>query len=252
MITLLGHGYIGREIASRMEAKDIPFNWNTHDWTKGWVPDGPIINAAGYTGFPNVDACEVNRAECLSGNVLWPLQVEERSKGYPVVHISSGCVYNGYKDGGWLETDEPNFTGSFYSRCKVLAQSMLRLENSYILRVRMPFGKEEHQKNYLTKLRRYEKLIDVRNSLSCIEDVAEAAIHFALNQPTPGIYNCVNTGEVTTRKVADFLGLQKDWFTMEEFRASIKAPRSNCVLNTDKMQAVYKMRDVHEALSCAL
>ena len=31
-----------------------------------------VINAAGYTGKPNVDACELAKAECLSGNAYYP------------------------------------------------------------------------------------------------------------------------------------------------------------------------------------
>ena len=31
-----------------------------------------VINAAGYTGKPNVDACELAKAECLSGNAVLP------------------------------------------------------------------------------------------------------------------------------------------------------------------------------------
>ena len=31
-----------------------------------------LINAAGYTGKPNVDACELNKQECLFGNSVLP------------------------------------------------------------------------------------------------------------------------------------------------------------------------------------
>jgi dTDP-4-dehydrorhamnose reductase len=31
-----------------------------------------VINAAGYTGKPNVDACESDKAECLFGNAVLP------------------------------------------------------------------------------------------------------------------------------------------------------------------------------------
>ena len=44
------------------------------------------------------------------------------------------------------------------------------------------------------------------------------------------------------------MGLNKEWFTEEEFRNSVIAPRSNCVLNTDKLDAVYKLRSADQAL----
>ena len=31
-----------------------------------------LINAAGYTGKPNVDACELNKADTVEGNVIFP------------------------------------------------------------------------------------------------------------------------------------------------------------------------------------
>ena len=31
-----------------------------------------LVNCAGYTGKPNVDACEEQRAECLFGNAVLP------------------------------------------------------------------------------------------------------------------------------------------------------------------------------------
>ena len=252
MITLLGHGYIGNGIAKALLEAGVPFAWPHHG--DEWEPSGVIINAAGYTGTPNVDACEDNKADCIYGNVAWPLLVESKAGGLPVIHISSGCVYTGYKDGGWLETDSPNFgfpNGSFYAGCKAVSQNLF--ENwfsgkSYLLRIRMPLDAREHPKNFLTKLRKYPKLIDVRNSLSRVRDVAAAVVYFAQKLPPAGVYNLCNPGSVTTREVADFLGLQKEWFTEEEFAASVKAPRSFCVLNTDKMQAIYRLPQIWDAL----
>jgi dTDP-4-dehydrorhamnose reductase len=208
-----------------------------------------IVNAAGCTGNPNVDACEIHREECIRGNILWPINLEKRYKYFPIIHISSGCVYNGYKDGGWTEEDEPNFTGSFYSLTKAVVQKELNLKQNYLLRIRMPFEKEDNHRNYLTKLKTYPKLIDAENSLSFIEDIATVVLFFAKNKPEPGIYNVCNTGSITAREITDMMGLKKDWFTMDEFNASIKAPRSFCTLNTDKLTAIYPMRDVRTALT---
>ena len=36
-----------------------------------------LINAAGYTGKPNVDACELAKADCLNGNAVLPGIVRE-------------------------------------------------------------------------------------------------------------------------------------------------------------------------------
>ena len=247
MITLVGHGYVGNAVAQELRTQDLPFAWVRH--TGSWTPSGPTINAAGYIGFPNVDACEEHKQETLEGNVSWPVSLERKSD-FPIVHISSGCIYNGYKEGGWTEEDTPNFMASHYSYSKVLAQTALKpyLNRSYLLRMRMPFGVQNHPKNLLTKFTNYQKLIDGLNSLSRVEDVARMAVYFARNLPKAGIYNLVNPGFITAKEVVEMMGLKKNWFTREEFDASIKAPRSFCTLNSDKLQSVFEIDDVRTAL----
>lgn len=247
MICLIGHGYVGSAIARELERQGLEFTWSRHAPLN--VVGTVIINAAGFTGTPNVDECEVRREDTIRGNVLFPIMLE--NFGIPIVHITSGCVYTGYKDGGWTEEDRPNFTlanGSFYSGIKALAQDAIPKDRNYLLRIRLPFGHKDHPKNYLTKLKKYERLIDVRNSLSCLDDVARTAVFFALNRPAPGIYNVCNRGDVTTRDVAVLLGLRKAWFTEEEFKQAVVAPRSNCTLSTAKLEALMPVRPVSEAL----
>lgn len=260
MITLIGHGYIGNQIARELIDQKIPYRWLTH-YDYGSMKEGTtaVINAAGYTGSPNVDACEIHRQETVDGNVIFPLWLENQfGPRIPVIHISSGCVYTGYKDDGWTEDDFPNFdfnNGSFYSGSKALAQNLLApylMNKSYLLRIRMPFGNTKHPKNFLTKLENYERLIDYRNSLSYTIDVARVAVHFAVNKPEPGIYNVCNPGSSTTRRIADQMGLDKSWFTEDEFKQATRAPRSNCVLNTDKLQKVFPIQSVESALETAI
>lgn len=250
MITLIGHGYVGQHIAALLQ--DQHYNWIRH---QDPIPldTSVIINAAGYTGSPNVDACEIHRRDTIEGNVVFPLSLEHDNPDTPVVHITSGCVYTGYVDQGYTEQDPPNFdfeNGSFYSGSKALAQRLLEphLHKSYLLRIRMPFGDRHNPKNFLTKLHAYPRLIDFRNSVSNVHDVARVAVFMAQERPEPGIYNVCNPGSVTTREVADLMGLEKSWFTEQEFRAAVTAPRSNCVLNTDKLQQIFPLNNALDSV----
>ena len=116
--------------------------------------------AAGYTGKPNVDACELDKAGTLAGNTLLPQTIAHAcaAAGIPWGHISSGCIYSGAKiaaDGamrvekdmtkpelhalaeekspailGFTETDTPNFSFrdlpcSFYSGTKALGEEAI-------------------------------------------------------------------------------------------------------------------------------
>jgi dTDP-4-dehydrorhamnose reductase len=251
MITLIGHGYIGTHVHNELNEQGLKHNWISH---KDDIPlnTSYIINCAGYTGVPNVDACEKNKQETIEGNVLFPLSLE-RNNSVKIMHISSGCVYTGYKEGGWLETDTPNFNfnnASFYSATKALFQELVTpyMHKSYLMRVRMPFCSENNPKSLLTKLSKYDKLIDKENSVSCVYDIAKVAVFFYKERPEYGIYNLCNTGSTTTRKISDKMGLTKEWFTDEQFKDSVIAPRSNCVLNTNKLEAVYKIRSTDNAL----
>jgi UDP-glucose 4,6-dehydratase len=257
MITLIGHGYIGDNIAKKLINDNIKFHW-IHHGDEVSTDTTSIINAAGYTGYPNVDACEYNKQDTIQGNVVFPLSLEQKYKDIPIVHISSGCVYTGYKSGGWLETDPSNFsfqTGSFYSGSKDLAHTLLEpylKTKSYVLRLRMPFGDNDHSKNFLSKMKNYKKLVSYDNSMSYINDIVDVSVFFAIRLPSPGIYNLCNPGYSNAREIVDMMGLDKEWFTDEEFMNAVITPRSNCILNVDKLMSVYPMRPLKEVLLQAI
>ena len=84
MILLLGaSGYVGQAFARELGRRRQPFlapSRKETDYTRFDVlwqflkskrPEF-VINAAGYTGKPNVDACELARADALAGNSLLP------------------------------------------------------------------------------------------------------------------------------------------------------------------------------------
>ena len=93
-----------------------------------------LINAAGYTGKPNVDACETDKANCLFGNAVLPDRIAEAcaEAAVPWGHVSSGCIYSERREDGkgWSEEDAPNFSFrsppcSFYSGSKITEYKIL-------------------------------------------------------------------------------------------------------------------------------
>lgn len=256
MITLIGHGYVGKHIAKELFNQKLPYHWIRHTDP---VDNNTtvIINAAGYTGAPNVDACEIYKQETINGNVIWPVELELAHPNIPIVHISSGCVYTGYEK-EFTEDDAPNFdfsNGSFYSGSKSLGQKMLEpfMNKSYLLRIRMPFGDIDHPKNFLTKMKKYDKLISYDNSLSYMPDVSAVAVAMATDRNIPtGIYNVCNPGFSNAKEIVDMMGIEKEFFTEDEFKNAIVAPRSNCILDTNKLQRVFYLRPVKQVLKEAI
>ncbi|MDD5041652.1 MAG: sugar nucleotide-binding protein [Candidatus Peribacteraceae bacterium] len=233
-----------------------------------------VINAAGRTGVPNVDWCEDHKLETLRSNVTGPLVLLEEcaKRGIYWVHLSSGCIYEGQKrqegeegkEGvGWTEEDEPNFSGSFYSRSKAWSEKTLRectvrdvrgRSGILILRLRMPFDGSTHPKNLLTKLARFERVLDVPNSITYLPDFLAAAKTLVERRST-GIYNVVNDGVISPYRIVElYRELVDPAHRFERLLVSslpqvVRAGRSNCVLSTSKLreQGIH-LRPVEEAV----
>jgi dTDP-4-dehydrorhamnose reductase len=286
MILLLGgSGYVGSAFQEALLKRGIEYRSLGRaeaDYTNTSIlltllrdlkPDF-LINAAGFTGKPNVDACEVQKAETLFGNSVLPGRIAEAcaAAGVPWGHISSGCIYSGdgprgAGDSGFKETDTPNFTFrtnhcSFYSGTKALGEEILEgCGNVYVWRLRIPFDNEDGPRNYLTKLMRYQRLLEARNSISQRLEYAAACLDTWQRRIPCGTYNVTNPGSVTTREVVAHIvrsGVCDKHFNFfeseEEFmKLAAKTPRSNCVLDTTKLESCgIHMTPVHEALDRAL
>tara|TARA_B100000579_G_C22849354_1_gene866375 strand:+ start:14423 stop:15286 length:864 start_codon:yes stop_codon:yes gene_type:complete len=224
-----------------------------------------VINCAGFIGKPNVDACEDNKEDTILGNVVFPAAAAAacRINGFTYVHISSGCIYNGY-DKDFRETDVPNFTfanGSFYSGSKALAEQVAiqNYPHSYVFRLRVPFDEKSSPRNYITKMMSYDKLLDVRNSFSHRADFVNGCLDLIERNAPSGIYNLTNPGSLTTREVVDMIkthtGVDKNFsFYSDEdtFLQDVKAPRSSCVLDVSKALRYINLRDVRCAFTDAL
>ena len=253
MILLLGaSGYVGSAFARELTRR----KWAFHPLSRGEVDysrfetlleflrsNKPsfVLNAAGFTGRPNVDACETAQADTLRGNTLLPITVADAcaATGTPWGHVSSGCIYSGAHlvDGGrdvierdltqagvrdlierlpsavhgFTEKDEPNFTFrrppcSFYSGAKALAEEVLQQHsNGFLWRLRMPFDEVDEPKNYITKLLNYPRIYDNFNSLSHLGDFVCACLDQWERRAPFGAYNVTNPGFVSTRQVVGLI-----------------------------------------------
>jgi dTDP-4-dehydrorhamnose reductase len=253
MILLLGaSGYIGEAFVKELQwrkADFIPLSRKQIDYTrfdllldflKNKKPE-VVINAAGYTGKPNVDACELDKAGTLVGNALLPQTIAHACAALkiPWGHVSSGCIYSGAKiveNGktraekdltktelcalvekspdkihGFTETDTPNFSFrdlpcSFYSGTKALGEEAIAgIGDSYIWRLRIPFDEFDNARNYLSKVQRYSKVYDNVNSVSHRADFVRACLDTWKLRAPFGIYNVTNPGFVTTKHVVQLI-----------------------------------------------
>lgn len=253
MIFLLGaSGYVGGAFQRELTRRGLPFKPLSRaeldysqfrvlaDALKSHRPQ-LVINCGGFTGKPNVDACEAQRTETILGNIVLAQTVAQAcdASGVRLGAVSSGCIYTGAKvqneDGTWTiredlnapdlaelltsrstkiqsfdENDIPNFTfengSSFYSGTKAIAEKvLLAFPSAYVWRLRMPFEERDHPRNYLTKLQTYPKLYQNWNSLSHLGDFASACVQIAEADLPGGAYTVVNPGYVSTRGVVELI-----------------------------------------------
>jgi len=253
MILLLGaSGYIGQAFAQELKAGKLDFvavsrsqvNYTDFETLRRLLQQKKpefVINSAGYTGKPNVDACENARAETLAGNALLPQTIGHAcaATSTPWGHVSSGCIYSGAKVNagsgiltekdltrpdlrklveqspgsihGYTEADDPNFSFrsppcSFYSGAKALGEeSIAGLPQTYVWRLRIPFDEFDNGRNYLSKVQRYAKVYDNVNSISHRADFARACLDLWKKTAPFGTYNVTNPGFVTTRHVVKLI-----------------------------------------------
>ena len=310
MILLLGaSGYIGQAFAAELQRRHRPFtplsrresDYSRFETLLAYLREARpafVINAAGYIGKPNVDACENAKAETLLGNTVLPMTISHACAAakIPWGHVSTGCIYNGAKlrdeDSGWriepdlnkpdvrrlfdtkpeafkgfTEDDGPNFSFrhppcSFHNGTKVLAEeAIVDTGQIYVWRLRIPFDEFDSPRNSLTKLQRYPKVHDNINSFSHRGDFVRACLDLWERKAPFGIYNVTNPGAISTRRIVEKIqrilkpARPFEFFTddAEFYQTGVKAPRSNCILDTAKILAAgVKMRPVEQAMEHSL
>lgn len=284
MILLFGgSGYVGQAIAEHLRATGQAFlaptrqelNLTSREALAAWLGQVPkpefAINAVGFTGRPNIDGTEVEKWRTLQENTVVPGVLAEVLGGAGIRwgHVSSGCIFNGARpDGsGFTEEDAPEFAiadarAGWYARTKWMAERLLAdVPGVVIWRLRIPFDSYDHERNYLTKLMRYDRLLEVRNSISQRQEFAAAAVESLRRELPGGIYNATNPGSITTSEVAEALrrhGICQRQFTyFESGEAFLQAPgrvfRASCILDPSKLAAHgIAMHEVHDSLERTL
>jgi UDP-glucose 4,6-dehydratase len=253
MVLLLGAtGYIGQGFAGELRRRGyefIPLSRKAFDYTQlrllfnyvRTMRPELVINAAGYAGRPNVDACELARMETFQANTLLPQTVARACvmTNTPWAHVSTGCIYTGAKmceNGemrverdlnrpevrrsfdrhpenflGFTELDGPNFSFrypsfNFCSGTKALAEEAIRdCGPGYIWRPMMPFNERDAACNFLSRIQRYPRVYDHVTSLSHLGDCVQACLDLWGRRAPFGVYNVANPGAVTTRQVVEMI-----------------------------------------------
>lgn len=263
-VLIIGRGYVGSRCAEIWKDEAIVADKKVYSvedvlvLLKTHQPD-VVLNAAGVRGKPNVDWCETHQLETIAGNTKLPIMIAEvcQQKNIYLLHIGSGCVFYGDSPDpkGWKETDFANPI-AVYSKAKYAADLALQtLPNVGIARIRMPMDYIPSSFNIIDKLAEYDRIIDVRNSLTVIEDMVEV-FYQLLEKKASGIFHVTNPGTLKHREIIElykeFVDSNKNpmWITPEEMvqEGLVEKMRSTNKLQSENLEKLgIRMPEVREA-----
>lgn len=267
MIWLVGNrGMLGTEVEGLLLKRNLPYvasdkevDITDQDQLQQFVFDKPIswiINCSAYTA---VDKAEDEPELAFRINAEGPRNLAGMAlrKGAKLIHISTDYVYDGTKEGDYVETDTPNPLG-VYGASKY--QGELHIQNTlteyFILRTSWLYGK--HGNNFVyTMLRLFNERAEIGvvgdqwGSPTYAPDLAEALLNIILlNSNAFGIYHFSNEGTVSWYDFACEIYslarkkrlLMKDVFIQriatEAYLTKARRPRNSC-LSKEKLRNTF-------------
>jgi dTDP-4-dehydrorhamnose reductase len=199
-----------------------------------------VINCVGRVGKPNLDEFKDSGLDGeLATNFSYVNDLLQYHKHTPIIHLSTGCLFNGEKF--FEEHEHPNFTYNEYYESKFRAERMLMNRKAWksdlisIIRFRMPFDGEPSPRNLICKYLSYETLHRSRESITYIPQFCEA-LHMMVDayesgNKIGGIYHFVNpfpiTTDITQKACNLYFKLKKEFKDMR-----FEVSRSSCTLST--------------------
>ena len=217
-----------------------------------------IINAAAYTA---VDAAESDEATAFQINAEAPRVIAEESErlGAALIHYSTDYVFDGGKQGAWLE-DDATAPLSVYGRSKLAGEQAIADVGGTHLILRTSWVYGLHGKNFLLTML---KLAETRDELAIVDDqigaptwavtIADATAAIICNAGEPaqlaalsGVYHLCAGGHTSwfgfAQAIFSHTSVQRKPklrpITAAEYPTPAKRP-SNSMLNTDKFRHTF-------------
>jgi len=264
-----GNGWIGGMLKTRLQllghdvivAKARLQNYSDIGAELDEICPDYVFNAAGITGRPTIDWCEDHKQDTYLINSIGTANLADACwrRGIHLTYYGTGCIYTYDSDHpigtAFSEHDIPNFRGSTYSTSKILAEELMSSYNNVlILRIRLPISDDLNPKSLVSKLIKYAKIASIPNSVTILPELLPYSIDMALSKLT-GIYNLTNPGAVTHNQILELYQRHVDptftWqnFSEEEMYTILRAKRSNCELNSQKLCELFPVRPALHALN---
>lgn len=227
-----------------------------------------IVSFIGRThgeNFTTIDYLEQKGKiyENVRDNLFGPLNLALLSERKEIhyTYLGTGCIFSyleeyfGKEENGFTEESRPNFFGSSYSVVKGFTDTMMSYfkENVLNLRIRMPITDTKNPRNFITKITSYEKICSIPNSMSVLPELLPIVYDMMINETT-GTFNLTNPGLISHNEILEMykeiVDPSFEWknFTIEEQAEVLAADRSNNFLDTEKLESIYSVRPIKQAV----
>jgi len=205
-----------------------------------------IVCCVGKTygpGFTSIDYLEQKGKlyENLESNLVLPYKIAT-STDVPVLYFGTGCIYEFDEEHtldnqvGFTEEDHPNFTGSSYSTVKLVTDNLMQsCKNVINARIRMPISLNEHDRDFVSKIMRYPKVISILNSMTVLDDIIPRLLAITYEGRFFGTINAVNHGCIDHGTILDMFERARSSYSIQSLEQQDKqllSRRSNNILDS--------------------
>lgn len=204
----------------------------------------------------NIDWCEDHKQEVIRVNVLGVLNIADicEQNNIHCTILGTGCIYSSQNDEVFTEGSMWNFDKSFYSKTKAYTQELLKCyKNILLLRIRMPIDNTNNPKNFIEKLKSFDKIISIPNSMTVLPEMIPIMVTLIVTGQT-GTWNCVNPNVISHKEILDMLGIQKEYVDISHQSELTRVARSNNHLATTKIEQFcathgLTLNEIHTAIA---
>lgn len=279
-VYLLGHkGWIGQKVLNYFSDKNIDVVYSDYraedpkllkdildkEVSHVYCCIGRTHGELGGTKYNTIDYLEHDATlyENMNDNLYSPLSIAMFCDKHNIhfTYIGTGCIFE-YDENhttaiGFTEEEDPNFFGSRYSIVKGFLDKLMKNTNALVLRIRMPISSDTNDRNFITKITKYEKICSIPNSMTVLDEMIPLSITMARSKDT-GTFNFTNPGTISHNEILEMYKEIVDpsftWknFDIDEQNKILKGKRSNNYLNTSKLEDKYIVSDIKTATMKAL
>lgn len=204
----------------------------------------------------NIDWCEDHKQEVIRVNVLGVLNIADicEQNNIHCTILGTGCIYSSQNGEVFTEDSMWNFDKSFYSKTKAYTQELLKCyKNVLLLRIRMPIDNTNNPKNFIEKLKSFDKIISIPNSMTVLPEMIPIMVTLIATGQT-GTWNCVNPNVISHKEILDMLGIQKEYVDISHQSELTRVARSNNHLATTKIEQFcathgLTLNEIHTAIA---